>query len=201
MGGGGVGGLQFLLLGRRLLVKTSKAALTAPVEPTGEMKVVTFQSAGSLSPLFCVYCLSMWWNSWCSNLLYILWVGILEMISRWRSGLSIHSALYTVVMAKTFNAPPQGNVLVLHLLSGGVKDALPAVDLHADVQLKVDVSFSCWAAEAPAHRCAWPAFTEQLTHSRKPRGLLMRCLAKEKICNLHLFIILKMRDIKLRLHF
>lgn len=80
---------------------------------------------------------------------------------------------------------------MLHLLSGRVKDALPAVDLHADVQLEVNVSFCCWATEATACRCAWPAFTEQLTHSRKPRGLLMRCLAKEKMCSLHLLIILK----------
>lgn len=33
MGGGGAGGLQLLLLGRRLLVETPEAALTAPVEP------------------------------------------------------------------------------------------------------------------------------------------------------------------------
>lgn len=80
---------------------------------------------------------------------------------------------------------------MLHLRSGRVKDALPAVDLHADVQLEVNVSFSRWATEATACRCAWPAFTEQLTHSRKPRGLLMGCLAKEKMCSLHLLIILK----------
>lgn len=77
---------------------------------------------------------------------------------------------------------------MLHLLSGGVKDALPAVDLHADVQLEVDVPLRCRAAEAAARRCAWPALAEQLTHSRKPRGLLMRRLAEEKICDLHLFI-------------
>lgn len=80
---------------------------------------------------------------------------------------------------------------MLHLLSGRVKDTLATVDLHANVQLKVNVSFSRWATEGTACWCAWPAFTEQLTHSRKPRGLLMSCLAKEKICNLHLFIIEK----------
>lgn len=79
-----------------------------------------------------------------------------------------------------FIIPPQRNVLVVHLLSGGVKDALPAVDLHTDIQLKVNVSLSCWATEAAAAGCAWPAFTEQLTHSRKPGGLLVRCLAAEK---------------------
>lgn len=114
------------------------------------------------------------------------------MIRRLRSGSRIHFALSIVVTAKKIlNVPPQGNVLMLHLLSGRVKDTLAAVDLHTDVQLEVNVSFSCWATEATACRCAWPAFTEQLTHSRKPRGLLMRCLAKEKMCSLHLLIILK----------
>lgn len=41
MGGGGVGGLQFLLLGRGLLVETSEAALTAPVKPTEKSNIVT----------------------------------------------------------------------------------------------------------------------------------------------------------------
>lgn len=85
---------------------------------------------------------------------------------RGRSGSSF--SLFAVVTVKTFHAPPQGNVLMLHLLSGGVKDALPAVDLHADVQLEVDVPFRCRAAEAAARCCAWPALAEQLTHSRKP---------------------------------
>lgn len=80
---------------------------------------------------------------------------------------------------------------MFHLLSGGVKDALPTVNLHADVQLKIDVSFSCWATEATVCRSARPAFAEQLTHSRKPRGLLMRCLTEEKICNIHLFVVQK----------
>lgn len=57
---------------------------------------------------------------------------------------------------------------MLWLLSGGVKDALPAVDLHTDVQLKINVSLSCWATEAAVGRCARPALAEQLTHSRKP---------------------------------
>lgn len=35
MRGGGVGGLQLLLLGGRLLVQTPEAALTAPAKPTG----------------------------------------------------------------------------------------------------------------------------------------------------------------------
>lgn len=69
---------------------------------------------------------------------------------------------------------------MLWLLSGGVKDTLPAVNLHTDVKLKVDVSFSCRAAEAAAGRCARPALAEQLTHSRKPRGLPVRPLAEEK---------------------
>lgn len=91
--------------------------------------------------------------------------------------------------AKKVNLPPQGNVLVLHLLSAGVEHALPAVDLHTDVQLKVDVSFSRWATEASAGRDARPAFAEQLTHSRKPRGLLMGGLAEEKMCNPQFFSI------------
>lgn len=36
MSGGGVGRLQLLLLGWRLLVQTPEAALTAPVTPTGK---------------------------------------------------------------------------------------------------------------------------------------------------------------------
>lgn len=66
-----------------------------------------------------------------------------------------------------FIVPPEGNVLMLRLLSSGVKDTLPAVNLHTDIQLKVNVSFSCWATEAAVGRCARPALAEQLTHSRK----------------------------------
>lgn len=69
---------------------------------------------------------------------------------------------------------------MLWLLCSGVKDTLPTVNLHAHVQLKVDVSFSCRAAEAAPSRCARPALAEQLTHSRKPRGLPVRCLAEVK---------------------
>lgn len=83
------------------------------------------------------------------------------------------------------NIPPQGNVLVLHLLSGGVEHALAAVDLHADVQLKVDVSFGGRATEAAACGDAGPAFAEQLTDSGKARGLLLGCLAEEKMRNPH----------------
>lgn len=50
MGGGGAGGLQFLLLGRRLLVQTSEAALTAPVEPTEKSNVVTVRAEGTFFP-------------------------------------------------------------------------------------------------------------------------------------------------------
>ena len=66
-----------------------------------------------------------------------------------------------------FISPPEGNVLMLRLLSSGVKDTLPAVNLHTDIKLKVNVSLSCWATEGAVGRCAWPALTEQLTHSRK----------------------------------
>lgn len=85
MGGGGVGGLQLLLLRGRLLVQTPEAALTAP---------------------------------------------------------------------------PERNVLMLGLLCRGVKDALPTVNLHSDIKLKVDVSFGCWATEAAVGRCARPALAE-----------------------------------------
>lgn len=47
MGGGGVGGLQLLLLGGRLLVQTPEAALTAPTKPTG--KRVQSYEEGALS--------------------------------------------------------------------------------------------------------------------------------------------------------
>lgn len=57
---------------------------------------------------------------------------------------------------------------MLCLSGGGVKDTLPAVNLHTNVQLEINVSFSCRAAEASAARCAWPALTEQLTHGGKP---------------------------------
>lgn len=79
-----------------------------------------------------------------------------------------------------FIVPPEGNVFMLRLLSGGVQDTLPAVDLHADVQLKVDVSFGRRAAEAAAGRCARPALAEQLTHSGEPRGLSVRRLAVKR---------------------
>lgn len=63
---------------------------------------------------------------------------------------------------------------MLCLLSSGVEDTLPAVNLYTDIQLKVNVSFSCWSAEAAAGWCAGPALAEQLTHSRKAWGLLVR---------------------------
>lgn len=50
MGGGGAGGLQFLLLGRRLLVETSEAALTAPVEPTEKSNAVTVKAERHFLP-------------------------------------------------------------------------------------------------------------------------------------------------------
>lgn len=76
--------------------------------------------------------------------------------------------------------PPQGNVFVLRLLSGGVKDALPAVNLHADVQLEVDVPLGRRPAEAAAGGRARPALAEQLTHGGKPRRLPVGRLAVEK---------------------
>lgn len=82
--------------------------------------------------------------------------------------------------SELFTAPPQRNILVLGLLSSRVKDALPAVDFHTDIQLKVDVSFRRWATEAAVGRSAWPALTEQLTHSRKARGLSLRRLAENQ---------------------
>lgn len=69
---------------------------------------------------------------------------------------------------------------MLWLLSGGVKDTLPAVDLHTDVQLKINISLSCRATEAAAGGRARPALAEQLTHSRKPRGLPVRSLAEKR---------------------
>ena len=79
-----------------------------------------------------------------------------------------------------FIVPLDGNVLVLRLLSGGVKDTLPAVDLHADVQLEVDVPLGRRAAEAAAGGRARPALAEQLTHGGKPGGLPVRRLAEKK---------------------
>lgn len=76
--------------------------------------------------------------------------------------------------------PPEGNVLVLWLLSGWVKDTLPTFDLHADIQLKVNVSLGCRAAEAAVGGGARPALAEQLTHSRETRGLPVRSLAEER---------------------
>lgn len=69
---------------------------------------------------------------------------------------------------------------MLWLLSGGVEDALPAVDLHAHVQLEVDVPLGGRAAEAAAGRRAGPALAEQLTHGREARRLPVRRLAEEK---------------------
>ena len=69
---------------------------------------------------------------------------------------------------------------MLRLLSSGVKDTLPAVDLHTDIQLKVNVSLSCWATEAAVGRRARPALAEELTHGREARGLPVRCLAVNK---------------------
>lgn len=56
--------------------------------------------------------------------------------------------------------PPQGNVLMLWLLGGGVEDTLAAVDLHAHVQLKVDVALCGGAAEAAACWRTGPALAE-----------------------------------------
>lgn len=47
MGGGGVGGLQLLLLGGRLLVQTSETALAAPAKPNREK---SSYEAGALMP-------------------------------------------------------------------------------------------------------------------------------------------------------
>lgn len=69
---------------------------------------------------------------------------------------------------------------MLWLLRSGVKDTLPTVNLHAHVQLKVDVPLGCRAAEAASSRRAWPALAEQLTHGGKPRGLPVRRLAEAK---------------------
>lgn len=63
---------------------------------------------------------------------------------------------------------------MLHLLSSGVKDALPTINLHTHIELKVNVSLSSCATEAPVCWCAGPALAEQLTHSGKPRGLPVR---------------------------
>lgn len=76
--------------------------------------------------------------------------------------------------------PPEGNVLMFWLLSGGVKDTLPTVDLHTDIKFKVNVSFSSRTTEATAGGCARPALAEQLTHSGEPRGLSVRGLTEEK---------------------
>lgn len=48
MRGGGVGGLQLLLLGGRLLVQTPEAALTAPAKPTG--RTVPLRKGGVPTP-------------------------------------------------------------------------------------------------------------------------------------------------------
>lgn len=68
---------------------------------------------------------------------------------------------------------------MLWLLSGRVEDTLAAVDLHADIQLKVDVSFGRRGAEAAVGGRARPALAEQLTHSRKARRLPVRRAGKK----------------------
>lgn len=72
-----------------------------------------------------------------------------------------------VVKTACFAVPPAGHVLMLWLLGGGVKDTLATVNLHTDVQLKVNISLSWWTNEAAIGRCARPALTEQLTDSSK----------------------------------
>lgn len=52
------------------------------------------------------------------------------------------------VRKKRFSVPPAGNVFLLRLLSRRVKDALPTINLHTNVELKVDVFFRRWATEA-----------------------------------------------------
>lgn len=69
---------------------------------------------------------------------------------------------------------------MLCLLSSGVEDTLPAVNLYTDIQFKVNVSFNCWSTEAAVGWCARPALAEQLSHSRKACGLLVRRLAENK---------------------
>lgn len=60
---------------------------------------------------------------------------------------------------------------MLRLLGGGVEDALAAVDLHAHVQLEVDVALGGGTAEAAASWGAGPALAEQLTHGGEARRL------------------------------
>lgn len=94
---------------------------------------------------------------------------------------TVPSSPVVIRMSKApFILPPEGNVLMLWLLSGRVKDTLPTVDLYTYIQLKVNVSLGCRATEAAAGWRARPALAEQLTHSRKPRGLPVRRLAVEK---------------------
>lgn len=65
---------------------------------------------------------------------------------------------------------------MLGLLGSGMQDTLAAVDLHADIQLEVNVPLCGWTHEAAVGGCAWPALAEQLADSRKARRLLVRCL-------------------------
>lgn len=74
--------------------------------------------------------------------------------------------------------PPQGHILMLRLLGGGVEDALAAVDLHTHVQLEVDVALGGGAAEAAAGRRAGPALAEELTHGGEARRLPVGQLAE-----------------------
>lgn len=67
--------------------------------------------------------------------------------------------------------PSQRNVLMLGLLGSGMEDTLPTVDLHTNVQLKVDVPLGGRPTEAAVGGCAGPALAEELTHCREARGL------------------------------
>ena len=70
--------------------------------------------------------------------------------------------------------PPEGHVVVLQLRRGGVEveDTLAAVDLHADIQLEVDVALDGRAQEAAARGRAGPALAEQLADGGEARRLL-----------------------------
>lgn len=69
---------------------------------------------------------------------------------------------------------------MLRLLGGGVEDALATVDLHAHVQLEVDVALAGGAAKAAAGWSAGPALAEQLTHGGEARWLPVGQLAENK---------------------
>ena len=60
-----------------------------------------------------------------------------------------------------------------------MEDTLPAVDLHPDVQLKVDVALDGRAQEAAAGGRAGPALAEQLADGGEPRGLLVGRLSDD----------------------